>query len=347
MKGCEGVVRSEKKGALEKELFLSVVVIGRNEETRLPALFASLPAGEDVEWIYVDSQSDDNSLNVALASGAKAFLVATGSVCGPATGRFIGTLEARGRWILYLDGDMVLAPGFLPLLQKLREQGDSASSLPGGTAGFVGRTTNRYLDAAGRISTARDAYILADREAGKLDYWGNPASYHGGAVLYARRWVLLAGNWNPAVCPLEEIDLYSRVRAAGGTVRALDLPMVDHYTAHMGLGQKLKMNFFPRCGGKDLHGAGQVVAARCREGSLLSFIRYYPYPFMVLAGLLFAFPAYLLWPPLPLVFNLAIATWLGRTRKWYYYLVYLGNVVQMIRGVGRYRPFKPDYSRIG
>ncbi len=339
-------MRCVNAGAGEKELFLTVVVIGRNEEARLPALFASLPSEKDVEWIYVDSRSQDNSLDLALGQGAKVFLVAEGSVCGPATGRYIGTLEARGRWILYLDGDMVLAPDFLTLLQRLREKGESSSGPPGGTAGFVGRTVNRYLDAAGRTSAVRDAYILTDREAGGLEDWGNPASYHGGAVLYKRRWVLSAGNWNPAVCQLEEIDLYSRVRAAGGTVRALDLPMVDHYTVHTGLGQKLKMNFFPRYGGKDLHGAGQVVAARFREGSFFSFVRYYPYPFLVLAGLLLAPPAYLLWPPLPLIMNLAIAILVGRARKWYYYLVYLGNLIQIVRGLGRYRPFNPVYSRV-
>ena len=46
------------------QYWLSVVVIGRNEGRHLAALFASLPSGADIEWLYVDSQSEDDSVSV-------------------------------------------------------------------------------------------------------------------------------------------------------------------------------------------------------------------------------------------------------------------------------------------
>ena len=56
-------------------LKLSVVVIGRNEGTRLERCFQSLremhPIDGGVEWIYVDSASTDQSVAYARAQGAQ------------------------------------------------------------------------------------------------------------------------------------------------------------------------------------------------------------------------------------------------------------------------------------
>ncbi len=331
-----------KSDSKSSGIWLSIVVIGRNEARRLRALFSSLPTGESIEWIYVDSQSDDSSVKIALEQGAKVFLVDRGSICGPGTGRYIGTREAKGRWILYLDGDMVLRTEFYTFLYRLKK----VDNLPGDTVGFVGRTCNYYLDREGRVKAVRDCVVLPKSEMGKPEKWGKPASYHGGAVLYLRDYVLRAGNWNPAVSQLEEIDLYSRVYEKGGLIRAVDLPMADHYTPYLNIVEKIKLNFLPVYQGKKLYGAGQVVAARWKEGSLLPFIRSYPYPFIVFSGLVTAPFLFLLWPPLPLLTNAAIAVWLGLRRKWYYYLVYLGNLLQIFRGLGHYRPFIPEYKRV-
>ena len=326
----------------EERCWLSVVVIGRNEGHTLPALFESLPSGDHTEWIYVDSRSEDDSVKIALNNGAKVFMLDSESVYAPGTGRYVGTREAAGKWILYLDGDMVLREEFRAFLDQLK----AADSLPPQTAGFTGRTCNRYLDQSGEVVAIRDCVALGEEEMGAVEKWGKPAGYHGGAVLYLRDCVLGAGNWNPAVYQLEEIDLYSRIRARGGILRAVDLPMADHYTPYLSTRQKLRLNFFPRWRGRNLYGAGQVVAARAGEGTLLQFIRYYPYPFIVLAGLVTAPIFYFIWPPLPLLVNAVIAGWLGVIKKWYYYLVYLGNLVQILRGLGRYRPFIPVYRQI-
>ncbi len=343
----QGFKNNQKDHEHPRKIWLSVVVIGRNEAGRLPDLFKSLPWGNAVEWIYVDSQSTDESIQAALVAGAKVYRVAEQSVCGPGTGRYIGTREASGEWILYLDGDMVLREEFKSFLNRLKEiRGEKAAFLPTGTAGFVGRTRNIYLDEENRVIERRDYVVLSRKEMGPVKQWGRPAAYHGGAVLYRKAEVLKAGSWNPAVSQLEEIDLYSRVQAGGGVVRAVDLSMADHYTPYLGLADKLKLNFLPRYRGKELCGAGQVVAARYRGGNLTSLIRYYPYPFLVLAGLVAILPLYLVWPPLPVLVNLTVAVWIGVVKKWYYYLVYLGNLIQMGRGLFRYRSFEPDYEPV-
>ena len=366
--------------------WLSVVIIGRNEARRLPDLFASLPEGPGIEWLYIDSRSSDNSVDLALAFGAKVFLVDEDSVYAPGTGRYIGTIEACGRWILYLDGDMVLRPEFRGFLEQLKEansqddqgqdnqgkakstQADSVEkaasirgkssqdvsarvpstldTLPRNTVGFVGHTCNLYLDQAGQVIAERDCVVLAKEETGSVESWGREARYHGGAVLYRRQAVLEAGNWNPAVYQLEEIDLYSRINSFGGRLRAVDLPMVDHYTPYLSQKEKLMLNFLPQWREKKFYGAGQVVAARLRQGNLLQFIRIYPFPFIVAAGLL-TVPLAFVWPLFPLLINLAIIVMIGLIKKrWYFYLVYLGNLLQILRGLGHYKPFDPRYQLV-
>lgn len=332
------------------EVWLSIVVIGRNEEEHLSGLFRSLPRDEGIEWIYIDSCSDDQSVTIALDHGARVYLVDATSVYAPGTGRYVGTLEARGNWILYLDGDMTLRNEFALFIEKLRAAKNGTSEnewgVPDEVAAFVGRTRNIMLSNTGEVIAERDYAVLSLREMGTADEWGRPAAYHGGAVLYRRDMVLEAGNWNPALYQLEEIELFSRVRASGGTLRAVDLPMADHYTPYLSFSERLLLNFLPQWQGKKLYGAGQVVAARLKEGGLLSFIRIYPYPFVVFGGLILSPLFFFVWPPLPLLINLLIATWIGYTKKWYFYLVYLGNLLQIFRGLRHYSRFIPTYKEI-
>ena len=326
----------------KEEYWLSVVIIGRNAGKRLPALFTSLPDREDFERLYIDSNSEDKSIDIALKQRAKVFLVEKESVYAPGTGRYVGTLEAAGRWILYLDSDMVLRKEFLLFLEKLKVE----NNLPPKTVGFVGRTCNRYVDHNDHVVAGRDYTVLSASEMGATEKWGKPAGYHGGAVLYLRDAVLKAGNWNPAVYQLEELDLCSRIYAKGGILRAVDLPMVDHYTPFLSKWERLRLNFGPKWQEKKLYGAGQVVTAHLRAGSFFALVRFYPYPFLIFTGLL-TVPLFVLQQPLvPLIINLLIIAWISFKKKWYYYLVYLGNLLQIFRGLGRYKPFKPQYKRV-
>jgi len=325
-----------------REVWLSVVVIGRNEAKNLPQLFESLPSGNELEWLYIDSGSVDGSADIALLAGAQVFLLDDKSVFAPGTGRHVGTLEAKGRWILYLDGDMVLKKQFGEFIEFLKQKEDE---IPSSTVGFFGHTVNRFVDAEEKTTGFLSNVVFAKREAGPVECWGKKARYHGGAVLYQRECVLMAGNWNPALNQLEEIDLLSRISSKGMAVRALDLQMVEHITPVLSIQDRLMVNFMPAWKGKKLYGTGQVVAARIREGGLLYFIKSYPYPFVVIAGLVATPLMYLIWAPLPLLINLIIAAWIGTKKRWYFYLVYLGNVLQIFYGFCHYYPFKPGYCK--
>ncbi len=95
---------------------LSVVVIGRNEGDRLERCLKSVaamdPIGGAVEVIYVDSASTDGSAERAAGLGVKVIRVAPERPCA-AVGRNAGWKAATAPIMLFLDGDTVLAPGFV------------------------------------------------------------------------------------------------------------------------------------------------------------------------------------------------------------------------------------------
>lgn len=104
---------------------ISFIIIGKNEGWRLQKSLQSISyvveqdAIANYEIIYMDSQSTDNSIELAKQYGAKAFLI-TGE-CNAAIARNVGAKEAIGDILFFIDGDMELFPGFLP--KVLNENG--------------------------------------------------------------------------------------------------------------------------------------------------------------------------------------------------------------------------------
>lgn len=97
---------------------ISFIIIGKNEGWRLQKCLQSISyvveqdAIANYEIIYVDSQSTDNSIELAKQYGAKTFLI-TGE-CNAAIARNIGAKEAIGDILFFIDGDMELFSEFLP-----------------------------------------------------------------------------------------------------------------------------------------------------------------------------------------------------------------------------------------
>ena len=101
---------------------ISVIVIGKNEGERLAACLKSIQTALNAlahEVVYVDSCSTDQSLQTAKALGARCFLLAERKTTA-GLGRFVGAKEARGEYLLLLDGDMQLQSGFAEKLTVRR-----------------------------------------------------------------------------------------------------------------------------------------------------------------------------------------------------------------------------------
>ena len=192
---------------------VSVVVIGRNEGARLSACLQSVHgadwAGLSYEVIYVDSRSSDNSLQVAAAADAQALLLGDAFPCA-AKARNLGWQAARGEFILFLDGDTVLAPDFVRLALAEIRQGN-------------------HCAVWGHRRESNPAQSIYTKVL-DLD-WIYPAGltpYFGGDVLVRRHALAQVGGFDGSLKAGEEPELCARLRAAGWTISHIDKAMTLH-----------------------------------------------------------------------------------------------------------------------
>lgn len=91
---------------------VSVIVIGLNEENLLPkslqSVFDSVIIDFNIEVIYVDSNSVDNSLNIADSFEKVNAYVLDCDNPSAAKARNFGLKKAKGEFVQFLDGDSIL-----------------------------------------------------------------------------------------------------------------------------------------------------------------------------------------------------------------------------------------------
>lgn len=256
---------------------LSVCLIGRNEGRHLAQAAASLAllseAGIAFESIYVDSASSDGSAHIANALFDSVIVLAAHPALNAGAARHVGTVHARGDWVLYLDGDMELLADMVAPIARLVGGGDLLQ-------GLCGYTVNHFDNGS----------------IGRIEYRGNregqPCHGFGGAVLLPRAAVLDAGNWPLPLFSYEEADLHARLdRRVQVLWHARDF--VKHKTAHISDASKLSGQFWPRGSylGKKFYGPGQVTRLALAEGHFLHFARRRPWGYVPIAGLAAALAA--------------------------------------------------------
>lgn len=308
---------------------LSVCVIGRNERSGLaecaPSLDRLAALGVPYETIYVDSASSDGSAEFAAAHFDQVLVLAPHAHLNASAGRRVGTVAARGDWIVYLDGDMALSADFLPRLRDL-VAGD-----PHG--GVVGHTLNRYPDGSTSLPL------------GGYNVHGEAVRLFGGACVLPRRDVLDAGNWRAGIYSNEEAELAGRLARTPARIIWYDDVMAEHFTPRIPKVKMLVGLFVPWRGvlGKKYYGVGQVVAAGLRDGTLGGFVRIRWAPFLFLALMAAALAAAIAgWPRTALgvaAFAVAFAVAKGGVRA---PIIYLSWLPQLLLGIGRHDPaFRP------
>jgi cellulose synthase/poly-beta-1,6-N-acetylglucosamine synthase-like glycosyltransferase len=192
---------------------VSVVIIGRNEG---PRLLRCLTSVRQADWgalrhdiWYVDSRSTDDSLAQAQAHGANTLVLTEGHLCA-AKARNLGWQAAQGEFILFLDGDTELHPGFVKrALQAL----DDAS----------------LCAAWGHLRESNPQQSIYTRVL-DLDWIYPPGItlYFGGNVLVRRSAMAEVGGFDPTLNAGEEPELCARLRAKGWNILHIDAPMVRH-----------------------------------------------------------------------------------------------------------------------
>ena len=128
------------------------------------------------------------------ALGARCFCSPSGRR-PPVWGRFVGAKEARGEYLLFLDGDMQLQPGFA-------EKGADGHRRQAGYDGVCGIREDVYLR-GGEVVCRNDNYFGCTQERLALEF--------GGALMITRDALDACGGWATDTIACEEAELYARL----------------------------------------------------------------------------------------------------------------------------------------
>ena len=194
---------------------VGMVIIGRNEGERLRRCLESCQA-VGARRVYVDSGSTDDSVALALASGAQVVRLDMASPFTAARARNAGLAELRRQCpdvaqVQFIDGDCELMPDWLDTAAAFLDQHQDVVAV-------AGRLRER---APGRSVFNQ----LCDIE------WNTPvgeARSFGGIVLIRIAAMLDAGGFREDLIAGEEPELGVRLRARGGRLWRLDHDMAWH-----------------------------------------------------------------------------------------------------------------------
>tara|TARA_R110002110_G_scaffold123078_12_gene299643 strand:- start:1491 stop:2426 length:936 start_codon:yes stop_codon:yes gene_type:complete len=190
----------------------SAVVIGRNEGARLIACLDALQGCAD-PVIYVDSGSDDGSVDAARARGAQVISLDMALPFTAARARNAGlaAVPQGAEFVQFLDGDCTLRAGWI----------DTATA-------FLTRTPAAAV-ACGR---RRERHPETSVYNGLIDAeWDTPvgqAKACGGDALMRLSALRAVGGYRDGLIAGEEPELCVRMRAAGWEIWRLDAEMTWH-----------------------------------------------------------------------------------------------------------------------
>jgi glycosyltransferase involved in cell wall biosynthesis len=206
---------SHEPGAQRRPL-LSVIIKTLNEEAKIGACLASvLAATQDyrTQVIVADSRSDDRTVAIARGFGVDVVRLAPSEPRGCGIGAQLGFQHASGEYVLLMDGDMRLAPGFLPEALARLEEDD-------GLAGVGGLMELDEANLEYRLRLERNMPHLRPGVVDRLD----------GGGLFRRRAIESVGYLtNRNLHSYEELDLALRLRAAGWRLRRIATVAVSHH----------------------------------------------------------------------------------------------------------------------
>ncbi len=192
-----GTERSAVDRAEDERPTLSVVVVTYNEGAHigscLESVFDCCGAVDDFEVIVVDSNSTDDTVQRALAFPVTVYRITDDDFCTPSAGRYVGAKFSDGEAILFVDGDMTLTSGWLPIATEFLDGNPDVAGVDG------------YLNSLETLRPTETGYLR-------------------GVALYDREPFEAVGGFDPHLNALEDVELGYRFTAAGD--RLVRLPMV-------------------------------------------------------------------------------------------------------------------------
>lgn len=196
---------------------VSIIIKSLNEQDHIAACIESAIAaleGHDGDVILADSGSTDRTIEIASRYPIRVVQIANPSERSCGIGPQLGFEASSGDFICLIDGDMVLAPGFLDdALGFLAQHSDFA--------GVAGRVRDVQLESLEYVRrNRRHSPELASGETDRLN----------GGGLFRRAAIESVGYFTDRnLHSYEEFDLGARLKAAGWRLQRLERPFVDHH----------------------------------------------------------------------------------------------------------------------
>ena len=186
---------------------VTFVVIGRNEGKLLEQCFLSiLQFSKNI--IYVDSNSDDNSVEIAKRLNINNILQLKSNFYSASLGRYVGAKNVKTKYIQFVDGDMELDSNWIGKGIHYLEKNISIAAVIGFKKVFKNNMENFK--------------ILSDKKDWQPDYLG-------GAILIKTDMYHEIGGFDPKLKSEEERDLYVRLKHQGYQAWYLHTLFGSHY----------------------------------------------------------------------------------------------------------------------
>lgn len=192
-----------------KSLDLSVIIISKDEENNIGKCIESILKEirtVNSEIILVDSASKDKTVEIAKKYKIKIIILEDTKPLCPSIGRYTGTKYSKGKYLFFIDGDMILHKGWIKAALKKLE-----NEKIGGLCGLL-----LWIDQNGKLDANR-----TDKRCGYLRSLG-------GTAIYRRDVLEKSGTFNPFLRGEEERELGYRIRKNNYILEKINHPIAYH-----------------------------------------------------------------------------------------------------------------------
>jgi len=207
-----------------KDKFISFIIISRNEEKLIKSCIESVincsSEYNNSEIILVDSASTDRTIDIAKRYPIKIIQLKPNWILSPAAGRYIGFKHSKGKYLFFIDGDMLLVKGWLKEAFSYLKKDD--------VAGIAGKIIDKFEDNSSPLVIKRINIDSKFVKFGEVDFLGG----HG---IYKRSVFDEVGCYHPFLRSGEEYELSNRIRIKNYKLLRLPTPMVIHRNKFLNL----------------------------------------------------------------------------------------------------------------
>jgi len=209
---------------MEQMAFFSVIITSHNQADFIRNAVASAAAQShsNREIIVVDDASSDGSQQILEEYGDTIRLTKLGKNVGASRARNVGTAVARGKFLVFLDGDDLLLPWALTVYNEVVER-EQPHIILSTMRWFEGQIPNMSSD---RVPdnievVAYDSLLEKDR----------PYRASASALVISRDVFNAVSGWTNEIFPMEDLDALIKLLSSGRTAQIL-APATVCYRMH-------------------------------------------------------------------------------------------------------------------